>query len=346
VNQKGIAPILIVIGLVLTTLVGGVIYFTQTKSSTNQLSEPTPIPSTISINGWKTYTNNDWLVSFDHPATWEAKPMNDTYIEFVDSTAPEHSALYLGVQFINNPKNLSLEQIDQEMWNKEKKQGAALNSPSVNPVNYTTLTTKNGYQTFYEKEYFCEPAICDRYTIFGTNKIIQLIIFGALKNDPNHSRIYDQILYTFEFTPQTEQLSLWQPVCDALNLTNLQVPVSTGDGITHIARKAMLDYFNHVTLSNLNSTTPRLNAEEAVYAEDYIRKNTNINLSQKSVPLPCKVVEEATMKARQLTIDQQGNLQQYSQNVPEHQINDIIQQNLQNLPPELREHSGSINLID
>lgn len=148
--------------------------------------------------------------------------------------------------------------------------------------------------------------------------------------------------------PQESQ-DVWKPVCESLQVTDFQVKVASGDGATHIARKAVSQYFNTVTLSDLNSVTPRLTAEENIFAEDHIRKHMTFpHLSAgTTISVSCSLVEDATLKARETTIQQKENLEQYGDTVFEHQIGDIIQEELNELyktNPGLKRHSGSLDV--
>lgn len=149
---------------------------------------------------------------------------------------------------------------------------------------------------------------------------------------------------------KNETSLIWNEICGYIKEKDFIVDVSKGDGVTILSRKAISQYFNYITLSpKLNSFVPRLNAEENVYAEDYIRKKfTFPDLSKvRSVNIPCKTVEEATLRARQLTISQKANLEKYGDDVFEYQVNDILQEELEELykdAPELRENSGFIRL--
>ena len=140
-----------------------------------------------------------------------------------------------------------------------------------------------------------------------------------------------------------------EPVCETLKISNFEIKVSTGDGATNIARKALAQYFNNVTLSELNETILPLNAEENVYAEDFIRKAITFPpLSvNDNVQIPCTVVEKATLTAKAVTVEQKKNLEKYGDKVPEYQIDDIIQKNLDKLykaAPDLKNYSGVLKI--
>ena len=140
-----------------------------------------------------------------------------------------------------------------------------------------------------------------------------------------------------------------KPVCEALKVEIFEVKVSAGDGVTNIARKALTQYFNSITLSELNGVTLRLNSEESVYAEDFIRRAVSFPpLSvNEIVEIPCTVVEKATLAAQAVTDMQKRNLEKYGNKVPEYLIDDIIQENLNKLyetNPDLKDYSGLLKI--
>ncbi len=202
-SQKGFAPIVFILGILLVSagIIGGAYYYKTTTEKSkiseqkNITSKTTPIstPTDESAN-WKIYTNSDWQISFNYPSGWEIGSNGPTSIELNVNSAP-----YVNFSYIENSKNLTLQQIDRENTKKDKERGMGVNSPAVAPSNYTIITTKNDYNTYYEKEYFCEPSVCERYTIVVSNKIIQIVIFPRMKELKDYSKIIDQILSTFKF---------------------------------------------------------------------------------------------------------------------------------------------------
>ena len=148
---------------------------------------------------------------------------------------------------------------------------------------------------------------------------------------------------------QEVQANIWEPVCRSSDTKNFEVGVESGDSQTTISRKAIEQYFNEVALTQESSTLLRLNGEESVYAEDYIRKvfifpPLTINAT---ISIPCAIVENATLKARELTISQKSNLEKYKKNATQLEVDDIIQKNMKQLcidNPNLCKYSGSLNL--
>jgi hypothetical protein len=83
-----------------------------------------------------------------------------------------------------------------------------------------------------------------------------------------------------------------------------------GDGITHLARRALKSY--------LQSETITLSAEQKVFAEDYIQNQTGTRMLDKGEALTFSrsLIEDAVSQAQQLNATQIQNLKQYASLVP------------------------------
>lgn len=137
---------------------------------------------------------------------------------------------------------------------------------------------------------------------------------------------FKNLLSTFKSTV-ISSLQPWNPVCDMLNLDDFEITIEYGDGLTHIARKALQSYLNSLALSDTAKGSGALLSEEKIYIEDYIRKTMSVDklVLGKKVVVPCRLVEEAVVKVRSLTIEQKQNLEKYSQSVNQLQISEALQ---------------------
>ncbi len=83
-----------------------------------------------------------------------------------------------------------------------------------------------------------------------------------------------------------------------------------GDGITHLARRAVSDYLNETGRNDIT-------AEQRVFTEDYIQKNTgDYWLSYgETVEFSEDLITEAINKALELDSSQLENLKQFSTNI-------------------------------
>ena len=81
-----------------------------------------------------------------------------------------------------------------------------------------------------------------------------------------------------------------------------------GEGITHLARKALKRYLEKTQVST------ELTKEHKIYIEDYLQKKTGDRLLQlgEKVSFSEEMIKEAISKAQQLTPQQLENLKQYS----------------------------------
>lgn len=62
------------------------------------------------------------------------------------------------------------------------------------------VTLPNRETAYYEKEYFCEPSICQRYIIIKEGKILEIIAFPRLGTTEDYQKIIDGIFSTLQFT--------------------------------------------------------------------------------------------------------------------------------------------------
>jgi predicted transcriptional regulator len=85
-----------------------------------------------------------------------------------------------------------------------------------------------------------------------------------------------------------------------------------GEGITHLARKALKEYLKE-------KGGPNLTPEHKIFIEDYLQKKTGdywLQVGQK-LTFSEELIKEAIEKAQTLTQEQLQNLTQYAQLVPE-----------------------------
>ena len=102
-----------------------------------------------------------------------------------------------------------------------------------------------------------------------------------------------------------EQLQINLPISED---RTYEQTAQLGDGITHLARRALKDY-----LQKTGQDTD-LTPEHKVYIEDYIQKKTGdrwLNVGEK-ISFSEELIKEAIEKSRQLTSEQLENLKQYS----------------------------------
>jgi hypothetical protein len=145
---------------------------------------------------------------------------------------------------------------------------------------------------------------------------------------------FNQILSSFKFLiPETSHL--WNPICADKKIPDFIIQLKPGEGATHIARAAIESYFNYLNLYNIpNNQNIYLSPEEKIYAEDYIIKTQNlVNNKQTKISISCNTVEQASRIARQLTIQQKQNLEQYSETVNQIQNQQQILQIIDNTTP-------------
>lgn len=108
--------------------------------------------------------------------------------------------------------------------------------------------------------------------------------------------------------PSSEELEITLPSEKKIYEETAQA----GEGITHLARKALKKYLEEKGAS-LNLT-----AEQKIYIEDYVQKKTGdrwLTLGEK-ITFSENLIAEAISQAQQLSSEQLENLKQYSALVP------------------------------
>lgn len=210
------------IGLLAGSAYAGYWYGTQQAQQIEKLtavSQPTPTPTSTptppvrdETADWKTYTDKPHGISFKYPPDWEIQPLSDWEIEpttpekedeltirTLVKIAPQDFAM--GEQcvilfYVDNPENLSLEMLDKKLTGPSEKIGSnvslGLYSQSAVPV-----TLSDGTTAYFEKNSFCEPVLCQRYTWSYKNRVYQLINYP--REILSQAQIFDQIFSTFKF---------------------------------------------------------------------------------------------------------------------------------------------------
>jgi hypothetical protein len=90
--------------------------------------------------------------------------------------------------------------------------------------------------------------------------------------------------------------------------SNYEQTAQKGDGMTHLARRALKDYISRTGVGQ--DLTP----EHKIYIEDYLVKKTgarNLLVGEK-VSFSSELIQEAIQKAKELNSNQLENLKQYS----------------------------------
>ncbi|MDI6602599.1 MAG: hypothetical protein QME57_00570 [Patescibacteria group bacterium] len=106
-----------------------------------------------------------------------------------------------------------------------------------------------------------------------------------------------------------EELEVVLPAAPKVASKVYEEIAEAGEGITHLARKALQKYLSEKG-QDLN-----LSPEHKIYIEDYIQKKTGDGwlMLGETLTFSEELIVEAINKAQQLTPDQLENLKQYSQ---------------------------------
>lgn len=230
-NQKGLAPILIVV-LIAVALVGGHFIYTnysnnrtktvsQNQISTSQTPQPTPSAApdaSPAQNGagetanWKTYTDKDLGFEISYPGGWYAVkhvakvgfPDLNRKLLLLFGEGPEPTE----IQPLTHPwpdLNLEVSKIQfssQELQKREIEQGAIIEGEPLNKQQYTPIEFM-GIPA--NKKIQLTPELIDgnlgTRIIFNTKGYGWSFNYPAIDYQGNSDPIYDQILSTFKFLP-------------------------------------------------------------------------------------------------------------------------------------------------
>lgn len=219
-NQKGLALILILVGVLLIAAVAGGVYYLGQQSNQNQtvfspVSQPTPSsaqllvsPTPDEITNWKTYTNNEYQLELKYPPDW--LPSKDTTQSFQEGN--DLLFIYkLGVNYhenapVSDAANLALGipvKTDQDLneW--------VLNYyPKVDPVSnqQNQFSEENISERTFQKVYSCsrDKECTTNYHIKYNGFIYRIAVhnFFVDKEYITYQKLINQILSTFKFLDQ------------------------------------------------------------------------------------------------------------------------------------------------
>jgi hypothetical protein len=209
VNQKGITSLLILVTAGILVLILGDLYWRfqtshrlpwDTELHDNMESSyipdlhnvPTASSSAKDTVNWKTYTYDK--IAFRYPSNWVAKPNGDSGLELYNP------GLALGIWEHDNPSHLSLKAYSDKKHQEIIAGGYGAESPPLFSDKSVSVQLPNGNSAQYEKEFLCEPSICQRYVIEQPDVFYEIIVFQAMKADD-----LNQILSTFKFTDPNQQ---------------------------------------------------------------------------------------------------------------------------------------------
>jgi len=328
--------------ILLTTIITlGTVFIAYQSNETKQAgSTPTtsitptaPLLSTSSTTeNWKNYANTKYGFELKYPTGW-----------LLNSIDVPHSDNDYSFNLI--PQNKSTDKL--EVLNVQIMKGVVAN------YFYNICCKNKPYTTeFNESRWVLESktleGMLELAWVIGNENRLALFSFGVgVRDDTTQvSKPEDiksevasitQILSTFKFIENTEAETpdIWEMVCQDDNFKVLNITAEPGDGATNLARKAITEYLNIITLKNIPESVS-FSSSEMVYAEDYVRKNftfSNIK-SGLTYPIPCDIVEEAALKSRLLSISQNQNLDEYSEKVQNYKIRNLINQVIEETTPE------------
>lgn len=202
-NQKGLAPILIV--LILAFLVGGYLVYQKQPKPTPSPSAPsttsyTPQPSPVNETAnWKIYTSNKYRFSFKYNPDWKLTEQTNG-ADVTNNTTTVGLNHYFDIsikvsdninhktaeEFINSSNITTASNVSKNPFSGSKKYTNGF-------INGIIANWSNGDDNLVEVVHATEIKIYEFKLLAGPNT-------GTLPNEEDQ-KIFDQILSTFKFLP-------------------------------------------------------------------------------------------------------------------------------------------------
>lgn len=202
-NQKGQAPILIVVAiLVLLAIAAGAYYFGKSQTLKIQSPSPvvtSPIPQLIpsdETSNWKIYSDEEFKFQIKYPPNWYTEKQSSS-IYISESPIPDiplthglPSAFQMSVDSISSENFSPVWKVQESVITIDKVQGKKFvdlePSPALEVLETRIILDNSPY----------------RYTFVFQNK----------DNQGTHNPVFDQILSTFKFTNQnqTSETANWK----------------------------------------------------------------------------------------------------------------------------------------
>jgi hypothetical protein len=312
---------------------------------------PTISPASNPTLNWKTFSNKDFQINY--PAGWLVGPFTPDKQQ--SETASKSGEILIASYFVpedpfraivdkeiridfaihelNQDTNETLEKYVSSLDIVLNALPKKLSQEEIKIDNYPAIKITSQLTTDFEGK---TVTITYIYYHVQVGNQVYSISYNSNPQNQDKVNIAELIIRTLKFTPKptpNQTTDLWQPYCDQNNIDTLNIPVVTGNSITEVARSAVGNYFINRNLNNPQQVQT-LTAEEKIYAEDFITKKLNQKIvPNTSVPISCKLIEEAAIKARLLTISQKQNLKTYSQRVSNLQIQQWLQDILDSTTP-------------
>ncbi len=191
-NQKGIAPILILVGILITAAIaGGAYYFSRPSTPPVQTSPVPQATPTDPTSSWKTYTNNKIGYQIMYPSDWNLRE---------EDSSGELIMLSKGSSFIEIQNELTIILKQNQTFEEY-----ILNTPGAGNGNSVQKIDINGNTSFLQegKQNGGELASNSQIWIEHKNKYLSIIFKGFSYQE------IKPILSTFKFldSEQTENKS-------------------------------------------------------------------------------------------------------------------------------------------
>ena len=187
---------IIVIALILL-IVGVALILTQNKAlspSTPPVSSPSPAAAQVSQQGWKSFENKQYNISFRYPPTWSVNPTTQIFengdlvaVQFTGATQKEQTEFYDGARFVVMiPQATNL---DLNSWVDSKHKANV-----TGPPPQISDTTINGVS--FRKVYECGLGCFTYYYTASGGKVFGIMVSAVGPQEVELTATLSEILKT------------------------------------------------------------------------------------------------------------------------------------------------------
>jgi hypothetical protein len=215
-NQKGLAPILIVI-LIALGIGGYILYQKQYQSLSQQVLQIDEMSS------WKTYTNTKFGYSIKYPDKWEFI-IDERSIWISPYPKDNDPSSYYGgisISVVDNPENLSITD-----FNKERQRGRGIKTGLLEESDYKQIKVNDLDGLIISGSQVPQPGGGDAEIFIKKGLNIYVLTHFIGKGKTVSDEEFNKILSTFKFTDQEAKGQIEKditPQLDHQSATNFKI---------------------------------------------------------------------------------------------------------------------------
>ncbi|MCL5410096.1 MAG: hypothetical protein M1607_04530 [Patescibacteria group bacterium] len=229
-RQSGFAPIILLVAVAALAGIGYGVYYALHHNFL-MWNNTSPVVPTITPQvtqavdetaNWKMYTSTEYGYSFKYPSDLEVLNLkevdNDPMLNVIEVSYNKTPVMTFS--YFANPDNLSLQELDKKITTSPSSNSYLV--PDLYSQNDEDVILDNGLSARYRARYICKPALCQRYIISSSGKVVVVTVF------PNGTDDARTILSTFKFLDQkqTVDTSNWKTYTNTKYGFSLKYPTN------------------------------------------------------------------------------------------------------------------------